>query len=87
MFRVNRDGGTSGVTLTFANGASLSIQSSTSHMCTPGSSVEIHAWGPKRARLNLQGRKDIVGWVRMDDLPKFINKVKRWKPKEVQDGA
>jgi hypothetical protein len=89
-FRVNRSmfpgGSCEGATFTFPNGARLSIQSSKSHRCTPGESVELHAWGPRRERINLQGRSDTVGWVRVEDLPKFINKVKRWKPKEVVDG-
>ena len=76
-----------GVTLTFANGARLSIQSSESHRCTPGNSVEVLAWGPNNERINLKGRSDLVGWVKVDDLPRLINKVKRWKPKEVQGDA
>lgn len=72
-----------GATLTFANGARLSMQSSRFHRCTPGESLELHAWGPQLERVNLKGREDLVGWVRVDDLPRFINRVKRWKPKEV----
>jgi hypothetical protein len=83
-FKVNRGmalgDSCEGVTFKFPNGASLSMQSSKSHRCTPGESVELHAWGPHRERVNLMGREDTVGWVRVEDLPFFIRKVKRWKP-------
>ena len=84
-FKVNKAGGIHGVTFQFANGASLSVQSSMSHHCTPGESVEVHAWGPKHERIGLRLRsgKDLEGWVRMDDLPAIMRRVKAWKPRGV----
>jgi hypothetical protein len=79
-FTVNQDG-TNGVTLKFANGASLSIQSRESSYCTPGHSVELHAWGPAGQHINVYGSHDLLGWVRMDDLPKYIRKVAAWRPR------
>jgi len=86
MFTVNKKGDHIGFTLTFQNKASLSVQSSSSHQCTPGVSVELHAWGPSHERINLEDNNDVAGWVKVDSLPEFINKVKRWKPKEVTNG-
>jgi len=77
-FKVNMK---TGVTFKFANGASLSLQSSEAHYCTPGYSVEAHAWGPNGERVNLFQRKDVLGWVTMGQIPALMNKVKRWKPK------
>jgi hypothetical protein len=80
-FKVNEADGWEGVTFKFLNGASLSVQSSPSHMCTVGESVEVHAWGPNRERISLHQRRDVVGWVRVDDLPAIMRKVKAWIPK------
>jgi hypothetical protein len=77
-FKVNSDG-TQGVTLTFANGASLSIQSNPCNYCTPGESVELHAWGPEGQHVNVYGGKDTLGWVQVEHLPKYIRKVATWK--------
>ena len=71
------------IAFTFENGATLSMASAKGNYCTPDESFELHAWGPNKERINLKGRSETMGWVRPDGLPKYINKVRRWKPKEV----
>lgn len=79
--------GQEGVAFVFANGVTLSIISNQGDLCTPGKNLELHAWGPNKERVNLKGRDDLVGWVRPDDLPGFIQRCKRWRPKEVPNGG
>lgn len=67
-----------GVTLVFENGASLSIQSKPGDMCTPGTNVEVMAWGPGHEKIKVDGVRDCKGWVPVDDLGRIINKVKNW---------
>jgi hypothetical protein len=81
-FKVNKGAkGHEGVTLTFANGAHLSIQSSPTHYCTVGKSVEVHAWGPKQERVWFSEGCDLLAHVLIDQLPAIMQKVQAWRAK------